>query len=57
MGTAILLRDWLLITGRGWRGYKTGGGGGQVKFYPYKKGGGGSFSHAEGGSQKVLRLF
>ena len=28
-------RDWSLITGRG--GYKTGGGGGHVKFYPYKK--------------------
>ena len=36
----------------------SGGGGGHVKFYRYKKGGGGgsgkSFSHAEGGSQKVL---
>ena len=30
--------------------------GGHVKFYPYKKGGGGrnSFSHAEGGAQHVL---
>ena len=31
---------------------------GQVRFYPYKRvegGGGGSFSHAEGGAQKVLR--
>ena len=27
-------------------------GGGQVKFYPYKKGGGKSFSHAEGGRKK-----
>ena len=27
---------------------------GHVKFYPYEKGGGGkSFSHAEGGAQKV----
>ena len=26
------------------------GGGGHVKFYPYKRGGGGSFSHAEGGT-------
>ena len=43
-------RDWSLITGRG--GYKTGGG--QVKFYPYEKGGQKRFSHAEGGSQKVL---
>ena len=31
------LRDWSLITGKG--GYKTGGGGGHVKFYPYEKGG------------------
>ena len=32
-------------------------GGGHVKFYPYEKGGGGggkSFSHSEGGAQKVL---
>ena len=36
-------------------GYKTGGGG-HVKFYPYEKGGGveKSFSHAEGGAQKVV---
>ena len=27
---------------------------GQVKFYPFEKGGGTSFSHAEGGTQKVL---
>ena len=33
------LRDWSLITGGG-GGYKTGGG--QVKFYPYKKRGGGA---------------
>ena len=26
-----------------------GWGGGPVKFYPYEKGGGGSFGHAEGG--------
>ena len=32
-----ILRDWSLITGRG--GYKTGGGGGHMKFYPYEKGG------------------
>ena len=42
--------DWSLITGRGatkWQG-------GQVKFYPYKKGGGGkSFSCAKAGAQKV----
>ena len=30
------------------------GGGGHVKFYPYKKGGGESLSHAEGGAQQVL---
>ena len=35
----VSVRDWSLITGRG-GGYKTGGGGGHVKFYPYKKGGG-----------------
>ena len=35
-----IIRDWSLITGRGGGGgYKTGGGG-QVKFYPYKRGGG-----------------
>ena len=34
----ICLRDWSLITGRG-GGYKTGGGGGHVKFYPCGKGG------------------
>ena len=47
--------------GRG-RGYKTGGGGGHVKFYPYENGGGGgkSFSHAEGGGgghKKLLGSF
>ena len=34
-----------------------GEGGGHVKFYPYEKGGGKSFSHSEGGAQKVLGLF
>ena len=40
--------------------YGEGGGGlqngrgGHMKFYPYEKGGGKSFSHAEGGAQKVL---
>ena len=33
----LTVRDWSLITGRG--GYKTGGGGGHVKFYPCEKGG------------------
>ena len=39
-----------LVTNYGeWgRGYKTGEGG-HVKFYPYEKGGGKSFSHTEGG--------
>ena len=45
--------DWSLITGRG--ATKRQGGGWQVKFYPYKKGGGKSFGHAESGAQKVLR--
>ena len=39
-----------LVTNYGEGGYKTGGG--HVKFYPYEKGGGKSFSHAEGGGQK-----
>ena len=29
---------------------------GQVRFYPYKKGDGKSFSHAEGGHRKALSL-
>ena len=46
----LSFRDWPLITGRG-GGYKTGGGGGHMKFYPY----GIFFSHAEGGgAQKVF---
>ena len=45
------LKDWSLLAGRG-GGYKTGGGGGQVKFSPYKNGGGFFFSHAEGGHNK-----
>ena len=51
------LRDWSLITGRG-GGYKTGGGG-ACEVLPLRKGGEGgkSFSHAEGGAQKVLRCF
>ena len=47
----IWVRDWSLITGRG--GLQNGRGG-HVKFYPYEKGGGKSFSHSEGGAQKVL---
>ena len=44
-----VVRDWSLIMGRGC--LQNGRGGEQVKFYPYKKKGGGrtSFSHAEGG--------
>ena len=34
-----LIRDWSLFTGRG--ATKLEGGGGQVKFYPYEKKGGG----------------
>ena len=55
-----MLRDWSLITGRG-GGLQNGGGGWHVKFYPYKRGGGGkSFSHPDGGgggAQTVLRYF
>ena len=48
----LLVRDWLLITGRGEAKKQEGG---HVKFYPYEKGGGGkSFSLAKGGAQKVL---
>ena len=49
-----MFRDWSLITGRGGATKREGG---HVKFYPCEKGGGGgrtSFSHAEGGVQKVL---
>ena len=46
------IRDWSLITGR--EATKREGGGVHVKFYPYEKGGGKSFSHAKGGAQKVL---
>ena len=44
-------RDWSLFMGGG--GTKREGGG-HVKCYPYEKGGGKSFSHAEGGAQQVL---
>ena len=50
-----MLRNWSLITGRG--GLKDEGGGTR-SFTPTKRGGGGkSFSHAEGGAQKVLGEF
>ena len=42
-----MVREWLLITRRGAEATKQEGG--EVKFYPYKNGGGGgrkSFSHA-----------
>ena len=32
-----IIRDWSLITGRGWATKRKGGG--HVKFYPYEKGG------------------
>ena len=43
------LRDWSLITGRGGATKREGG---HVKFYPYEKGGGKSFSHAKRGGKK-----
>ena len=49
-----MVRDWSLITGKGGATKREGG---HVKFYPYEKGGGKSFSHAEGGAQQVLRYF
>ena len=49
--SGCIIRDWSLIAGRG--GYKMGGGG-HVKFYPYEKGGGESFSHAEGGGAQQV---
>ena len=53
--THLEIRDWSLITGRG-GGYKTGGGAREV--LPLRKGGAEkSFSHAEGGAQKVLGYF
>ena len=47
------LRDWSLITGGG-GGLKKGRRRGDVKFYPYEKGGQKIFCHAKGGAQKVL---
>ena len=53
----LVVRDWSLITGR--KGYKTGGVGQHVKFYPYAKGGGGveivlAMLNLGGGAQQVL---
>ena len=49
-----ILRDWSLITGRGWSTKREGGGAREV--LPLRKGGGGgkSFRHSERGAQKVL---
>ena len=49
------IRGWSLLTGRG--GYNTGGG--DVKFNPDEKGGGGgkSFSHAKGGTKSFEVVF
>ena len=55
LAALICLRDWSLITGRGWGDHKTGGGAREV--LPLRKGGGGggkSFSYAEGGARNVL---
>ena len=48
--TAVVLRDWSVITGRG-GGLQNGSGRGAHEVVPLRKGGGGreSFSHAEGG--------
>ena len=45
-----------VVTNYGEGGGLQNGRGGHMKFYPYEKGGGGgkSFSHPEGGAQKVL---
>ena len=54
-GSFVESRDWSLITGGGGgEDYKMGGGG-HVKFYPYKKEDAKCFSNAEGGAQEVLR--
>ena len=56
-----ILRDWSLVTVRGGGGLQNldGGGGGGVacEVYPYEKGGGGIFSHAEGGHNKFWGSF
>ena len=49
----MIVRDWLLITGRG--GYKTGRGG-HVKFYPYEKGGHKKFPLFKRGGAKSFTL-
>ena len=49
----------LQVTNYGEVRYKTGGGGGAMKCYPYEKGGGSgkSFSHAKGGHKKFWGSF
>ena len=55
-GHIYTVRDWSLIMGRG--ATKQQGGGGACEVLPLRKGGGvKGFSHAEGGTQKVLGLF
>ena len=39
MGITKIVKDWSLITGRGWGLLQNRRGGGHVKFYPYEKGG------------------
>ena len=52
MQSRPMIREWSLITGRG--GLQNGRGGAR-EVLPLRKGGGGkSFSHSEGGAQKVL---
>ena len=51
----LQVRDWSLITGRGGATKREGG---ACEVLPLRKGGGGkSFSHAEGGAEKVLGYF
>ena len=54
VGCFSFFKDSSLNTGRG--GYKTGGGG-TCSFTPTKRGGGKSFSHAEGGHKKLYGSF
>ena len=45
------IRDWSLITGKGWA-LQNGRRRGKLSFTPMKMGGGKSYSHAEGGGDK-----
>ena len=49
------IREWSLIKGAEEGGLHNGRGRGQLKLYPFKKGGGKTFRHAKVGSHKVLR--